>query len=91
MESAVAPFIRKSLEINNTLLDVFNDKLGLPPGTLLSKHRIDEFSGSESRVIKNPPKPAFSEKSPNIAIGSHTDFGSLVDQTFYFEWNFSHS
>ncbi|GLB43791.1 putative clavaminate synthase-like protein [Lyophyllum shimeji] len=77
MESTIAPFIRKSLEINNTLLDVLNNKLGLPPGTLLAKHPIEEFSGSEARVIRNPPTPTSKGQPPKLAIGSHTDFGSL--------------
>lgn len=74
MEGTVAPFIKKSLDVNDTLLNVFNDRLGLPPGTLAKKHPRDEWSGSESRVTKNPPTPG----ETKVAIGSHTDFGSLV-------------
>ncbi|KAG6829272.1 hypothetical protein H0H92_005092 [Tricholoma furcatifolium] len=77
MESAISPFVRKSLEINNALLDVLNDRLGLPPGTLLAKHPLDEFSGSEARVIRNPPVSLDSADPKRLAIGSHTDFGSL--------------
>ncbi|KAG6816483.1 hypothetical protein H0H87_005688 [Tephrocybe sp. NHM501043] len=76
MASVVAPFIQKSLEVNNVLLNILNDKLGLPEGTLLSKHRIDEPSGSESRVTRTPPVSPLN--SNDQAIGSHTDFGSLV-------------
>ncbi|KAG6919890.1 hypothetical protein DXG01_015598 [Tephrocybe rancida] len=76
MSTAIAPFVRKSVEINHTLLDVLNDRLGLPPGLLLAKHSINEFSGSEARVIKNPPVPPES-RDLRLAIGSHTDFGSL--------------
>ncbi|TFY55566.1 hypothetical protein EVJ58_g8161 [Rhodofomes roseus] len=75
MESTIRPFIQKSLEVNSTLLDIFNDRLGLPKGTLARKHQLEEPSGSESRCIKNPPKPAATE--PKTAIGAHTDFGSL--------------
>ena len=76
MESTIRPFVQKSVEINNTLMDVFNDRLGLPKGTLANFHRDDEPSGSEARVIKKPPSR---EESPDRqAIGSHTDFGSLV-------------
>jgi len=81
MESTIAPFIRKSVEINNTLLDVLNDRLGLPPGALLAKNTVGEWSGSEARVIRNPPVNVVVEKGqsqqPGLAIGSHTDFGSL--------------
>ncbi|KAG5652860.1 hypothetical protein H0H81_003359 [Sphagnurus paluster] len=78
MEPTIIPFIRKSLDINNTLLDILNDRLGLPKGTLLEKHRMEEYSGSESRVIRNPPRHDQPGKPPTLAIGSHTDFGSLV-------------
>ncbi|KAG6908557.1 hypothetical protein DXG01_004190 [Tephrocybe rancida] len=76
MSTAIAPFVRKSLEINHTLLDVLNDKLGLPPGLLRAKHSTNEFSGSEARIIRNPPVPPESG-GLRVAIGSHTDFGSL--------------
>ncbi|KAF8079383.1 Clavaminate synthase-like protein [Lyophyllum atratum] len=77
MGTTITPFVRQSLGINNTLLDVLNDRLGLPPGMLLSKHPIEAFSGSEARVIRNPPIPTPKGQSPTLAIGSHTDFGSL--------------
>jgi len=76
MESTIALFIRKSLEVNNTLLSIFNKKLGLPEGTLAKRHLLDEPSGSEARCIKNPPPTGgFSEMK--AALGAHTDFGSL--------------
>ncbi|KAI0922248.1 hypothetical protein AcW2_006995 [Taiwanofungus camphoratus] len=76
MVSTITPFVRKSVEINNTLLDVFNAKLGLPKGTLTNRHTLEEPSGSEARCIKNPPRPGgISEEK--AAIGAHTDFGSL--------------
>ncbi|KAG6906670.1 hypothetical protein DXG01_012698 [Tephrocybe rancida] len=74
MGSTVTPFIRKSVEVNNLLLGVLNAKLGLPAGTLLEKHRIEEPSGSESRVTRTPPVRS---TSIDPAIGSHIDFGSL--------------
>lgn len=74
MENTISPFVRKSLEVNNTILEVFNDRLGLSSGTLLKLHPMDEYSGSEARVIRNPPTPQGAKQ----AIGSHTDFGSLV-------------
>lgn len=74
MVPTIGPFVRKSVEVNNTLLDALNDKLGLPKGTLLRLHPINEFSGSETRVTHNPP----TMNTQKVAIGSHTDFGSLV-------------
>ena len=77
MESTVKPFIKKSVDINMALLDVFNSRLGLPKGALAARHTIDAPSGCESRVIKNPPKPSSAAETKQ-AIGAHTDFGSLV-------------
>ncbi|KAH9486019.1 2-oxoglutarate-dependent dioxygenase [Psilocybe cubensis] len=73
MHTTVVPFVKKSLEVNNTLLEVFNDRLGLPAGTLLRFHSAEEYSGSEARLIKNPPISNLNKQ----AIGSHTDFGTL--------------
>ena len=77
MESTIRPFVRKSLEINDLFLEVFNDKLGLAAGTLLEKHKTEEFSGSEARIIRNKPTSSTTKQ----AIVSHTDFGSLVSLT----------
>ncbi|KAJ7822497.1 hypothetical protein B0H14DRAFT_3470740 [Mycena olivaceomarginata] len=38
------------------------------------RHSLAEYSGSETRVIKNPPSAHTPTK---VAIGAHTDFGSL--------------
>jgi len=75
MDSAIVPFVRKSLEVNNTLLNIFNDKLGLPHGALVNRHSLEEYSGSEARCIKTAPLPQ--GKVQVKAIGAHTDFGSL--------------
>ncbi|KII87176.1 hypothetical protein PLICRDRAFT_30612 [Plicaturopsis crispa FD-325 SS-3] len=76
MASTITPFVRKSLAVNETLLNVFNARLGLPPGALAARHSLEEHSGSEARCIKNPPRPGgISEEK--AAIGAHTDFGSL--------------
>ncbi len=74
MESAVKPFVTACMEANNTILGIFNDKLGLPSGTLERFHSSEEHSVSEARLIKVPP----SKDTESIAVGSHTDFGSLV-------------
>ncbi|CCM03873.1 uncharacterized protein FIBRA_06024 [Fibroporia radiculosa] len=75
MENTIAPFVRKALQVNTTLIEIFNAKLGLPEGALARRHRLEVPSGSETRCIKSPPRSeGFSEKT---AIGAHTDFGSL--------------
>ncbi|KAK0505609.1 hypothetical protein EDD18DRAFT_340388 [Armillaria luteobubalina] len=73
MLGTIQPFITKSVEINDTILAVFNEKLGLPEGSLAKKHSREEFSGSEARTTKNPA----GYDSTRMAIGAHTDFGSL--------------
>ena len=73
----VAPFVCKSLEINKTILRIFNEKLGLPDGTLDRLHSVEEHSGSEARVIKAPPM-AGKVLADQAILGAHTDFGSLV-------------
>lgn len=71
MASTIIPFIRKSLDVNNTLIEVFNEKLGLPEGTLAEKHDLEEFSGSEARCIRSPPKPD-GVTQDRATIGAHT-------------------
>jgi isopenicillin N synthase-like dioxygenase len=73
MELAVRPFVEACMAANDTMLNVFNDKLGLPSGTLAALHPLKETSVSEARCIKVPPTP----NSTKIAVGAHTDFGSL--------------
>ncbi|THV05873.1 Clavaminate synthase-like protein [Dendrothele bispora CBS 962.96] len=75
MGSTITPFVRKSVDINDTIIAIFNEKLGLPEGTLDSLHTgSGEFSGSETRVIKSR---AAGLPADRMAIGAHTDFGSL--------------
>ncbi|TCD63370.1 hypothetical protein EIP91_005623 [Steccherinum ochraceum] len=78
MEPTVIPFVRKSLDVNAHLMEIFNEKLGLPAGSLAKFHTMEIPSGSEARCIKNPPKPEQPPQPIKVAIGAHTDFGSLV-------------
>ena len=70
MKDAVKPFIQSCADASRILIDVFNQKLGLPEGTLAALHRTDKECISESRCIKVPPP-----KDTKIALGQHTDFG----------------
>ncbi|TFK86937.1 Clavaminate synthase-like protein [Polyporus arcularius HHB13444] len=72
MNDAVIPFIRKSMAVNNTLLDIFERLLGLPRGSLAQLHAMDEACGSEARIVKTPPN------QNSAGIGAHTDFGTLT-------------
>ncbi|KAI1790646.1 Clavaminate synthase-like protein [Ganoderma leucocontextum] len=74
MESTIKPFVEKSLAINHFLIDLLNDKLGLPKGTLAEFHKAHEHSGCIARVIRAPPHPVPEEK---LFLSAHTDYGSL--------------
>ena len=40
MESTIKPFVTKSLEVTNKLLEVFERQLGLPEGEFAARHNI---------------------------------------------------
>uniref|UniRef100_A0A8H8CJH0 Non-haem dioxygenase N-terminal domain-containing protein n=1 Tax=Psilocybe cubensis TaxID=181762 RepID=A0A8H8CJH0_PSICU len=73
MTGTIRPFIQTCVAENRVLLDVFNDKLGLPKGTLADLHDHTKRCLSESRCIKVPAAP----KDTKIALGRHTDVGSI--------------
>ncbi|KAI0751882.1 Clavaminate synthase-like protein [Daedaleopsis nitida] len=75
MESAVKPFVEKSMRINHHLIDVLNDRLGLPKGVLAEFHQAGMHSGCTARVIHTPP---FVDDDEKIFLTAHTDFGSLT-------------
>ncbi|KAI0301921.1 Clavaminate synthase-like protein [Multifurca ochricompacta] len=75
MDDVLRPFVRKSMEVNETLIGILNDCLGLPRGALAARHSLEEHSGSEARCIKAPRLQNVS--SDRVTLGAHTDFGSL--------------
>ena len=78
MASTLKPFLHKALDVNNTIMSVFERKLGLASGSLLKLHTLENQSGSEARVLKTPAKLTSSDAdSPRIALIAHTDVGSL--------------
>lgn len=78
MESVLKPFVQKSMEINNTILAIFENKLGMNLKTLLDRHSLHEPSGSEARLIKKSGSTvAANSEQHKVALGAHTDFGSL--------------
>lgn len=87
MQKTIIPFVRKSLEVMDTLFTIFESKLSLPPGTLLNSHSPSEPSGSEARTIKMLPRKLDptsgnhlllkDKENMKVAHGAHTDFGSL--------------
>ncbi|EJD06912.1 Clavaminate synthase-like protein [Fomitiporia mediterranea MF3/22] len=81
MESTIIPFTRKSLDVVETTMTIFEKKLGLPAGAIMRLHPLMEPSGCEARVIKSPPKytanPDGKVDMDKVSLGAHTDFGSL--------------
>ncbi|KAI9448422.1 Clavaminate synthase-like protein [Lactarius indigo] len=68
--------VHRSMEVNQTLIDVLNDRLGLPPGYLAKLHVPEGHGGSEASCIKKTPAPTL-EPPDKAAIGAHTDYESL--------------
>jgi hypothetical protein len=81
---AIRKFIEASDNINRTLMDLMSDRLGLPVEILRERHDPSARTPSESRIIRNPPKPL---DKVEVAIGSHTDFGSLVSNSSLKRWD----
>ncbi|THH03266.1 hypothetical protein EW145_g6394 [Phellinidium pouzarii] len=77
MESTIIPFVRKSFEINNTILSVFEEKLGIVGGALLKCHSAEDLSGSDARCIRAPAEPNREFGKDKVALSAHTDLGSL--------------
>ena len=57
------------------ILSHLNTHLHLQPGTLESLHRQSAVSGDQIRIVKSPPQPP---SDLRIALGKHTDFGSIT-------------
>lgn len=76
MGTTIIPFVRKSIDVNMTMLAILEVQLGLPRGELLRLHSLDGPSGGEARCIKTPPNQS------TAGVGAHTDFGTLVSPSF---------
>lgn len=68
-------FMAHAHGIVDLVLELLNDHLELPKGTLHNMHRIEGTSGDQVRMIKAPPQP---EDDRRTALGEHTDFGSVT-------------
>lgn len=73
--SSIRKFIEDSDAVLRNLLGIMSEYLGLPASALGERHIFENHSGSECRVIRNPPKKFSGDK---VSLGAHTDFGSLV-------------
>ena len=79
MESTIKPFTEKSIEVIDTHYGIFEEKLGLPAGSILKYHTNEALSGSEIRVIRSPPHPAneLARDPEKLSFRAHTDVGSF--------------
>ncbi|CAP95497.1 Pc21g06000 [Penicillium rubens Wisconsin 54-1255] len=71
----LASFMRGSHAIVTLILEILNDQLALPRGTLSNLHRQHAVSGDQVRFVKAPPQPVDDRRT---ALGQHTDFGSVT-------------
>lgn len=79
MDTTLKPFLKKALDVNMTILSIFERKLGLANGEILKLHTVEDHSGSEARILRTPagltsPDP----NQPRISFIAHTDLGSLA-------------
>ncbi|TFY81434.1 hypothetical protein EWM64_g2572 [Hericium alpestre] len=79
METVVRPFVLKGLEVNETILRILNDKLGLPEGALAQRHQREKSSNCEARTLRAPPTVGWN--ADKATLGAHTDFGSLASRS----------
>lgn len=68
-------FVQSSHAIVLLVLELLNDYLDQPAGTLQSMHRLEGLSGDHIRFIKTPPQPVDDRRT---ALGEHSDFGSVT-------------
>ncbi|KAK2616968.1 hypothetical protein QQS21_000057 [Conoideocrella luteorostrata] len=73
--SLIKTFMASAYSIVSLVLELLNDHLSLPTGTLQSMHRLEGHGGDQVRFIKAPPQP---QDDRSIALGEHTDFGSVT-------------
>ncbi|KAI1501221.1 hypothetical protein F5X99DRAFT_383742 [Biscogniauxia marginata] len=73
---AFVSFMKTSHSIVTLLLNLFNESLGLPEGTLASLHQIEAMSGDAVRLIKAPPQHP--DDRDGIVLPEHTDYGSIT-------------
>ncbi|KAG6847380.1 hypothetical protein H0H93_008547 [Arthromyces matolae] len=74
MDSTIVPFVKKSLEINNTILDVLNDKLGLPFGTFLAMHEARDWKPYGFRVSGETSSAAIEVDVDVVSLSSIIDW-----------------
>ena len=70
-----ASFLRRAHDIINLILSIIDSELGLPPGSLASRLRLDQPSGTLLRLIRYAPQPSADRRT---SLLSHTDMGAIT-------------
>jgi isopenicillin N synthase-like dioxygenase len=73
--SLLKSFILNAHSVVSLVLNLLDEHLELPPGTLANMHRLNAVSGDQVRFVKAPPQPVDDRR---VALGQHTDFGSVT-------------
>ena len=71
------PFIVNAHSVVTLPLELINEHLQLPHGTLANMHRLNASSGDQLRFIKSLPQLT-NDDDRQVTFGEHTDFGSLT-------------
>jgi isopenicillin N synthase-like dioxygenase len=77
-KNIVKEYMMKSHEIVLIILEGLSLKLGLDSRTLPDLHRLMQSSGDQLRLTKSTMYPTDNEGVLNVALGAHTDFGSIT-------------
>ena len=77
-KNIVKEYIIKSHEVVLVILEALSAGLGLDSRVLPDLHRLRQPSGDQLRVTKSTMHPIQGECVSNVALGAHTDFGSIT-------------
>ncbi|KAF2854008.1 Clavaminate synthase-like protein [Plenodomus tracheiphilus IPT5] len=76
-------YIQSSHTLCMLLTSLISSRLPLTPaaraaGSLASLHALSSLSGDQIRFVKAPPQTQTPSLKPGVALGAHTDFGSVT-------------
>ena len=77
-KNTVKEYMMKSHEIVLVILQILSVNLGLDSQALPNLHRLMQSSGDQLRLTKSTMYPIQKQDLPNVALGAHTDFGSVT-------------
>ena len=75
VKTSLRCFMEQSTALVFSMFTCLETHLHLPYGTFAAKHRLDEPSGSQTRLLRYEPQPPSDRRTSLVA---HTDLGSLT-------------